>query len=45
MSLVFSMTLDKTGKAQGEDLKRIGEQNITIIIIQKKKKDCAVDAV
>lgn len=40
------MTLDKTGKAQTEDLKRIGEQYVTIIIIKKKKKkDRVVDAV
>lgn len=33
------MTLDKTGKVQAEDLKRIGEQYATIIIIKKKKKE------
>lgn len=32
------MTLDKTEKAQTEDLKRIGEQYVTIIIIKKEKR-------
>lgn len=33
------MTLDNTGKVQAEDLKRIGGQYATIIIIKKKKKE------